>query len=136
MSQSTQGATLTLSGGGSFEVKNIPRIPRPIPVLDSTATSTTGQRKKKPGKLEDPQSITITIFNDGTEPAKGESQTLTLTAATPEGMVSGETWVGSGFVVDVQSPEFNAESEALETKEIVFQFDGETPIVHTEPAAS
>ena len=136
MSQSTQGATLTVSGGGSYEVRNIPRINRPIPVLDSTNTATTDQRKKKPGKLEDPQQITITIFNDGTEPDKGVSQTLTITAATPEGMASGETWVGSGFFVDVASPDFNAESEALETKELIFVFDGETPIAHTEPVAA
>jgi hypothetical protein len=128
MCELQQGATLAFSVSGSlFQILNIARFSAPIPVIDDTDVADTVSRKKCPGKLQDPQMFTITARNIGTQarPAKGVVQDLTITHPLAPGMATPEILDGSGFVVDVRTPEFGADSEARQTIEIDWQFDGD-----------
>ena len=125
-----QGATFTFgSSGGTWQFMNIGRYSEPIPVLDDTHLGTTGKRTKLPGDLGDPGMITLVLqANPGaTMPVIGLVQTGTITGSKvtlPGG--TAENWAGTGFVVDVRSPEFGADTEAIQTIEMDWQYDGKT----------
>lgn len=128
MCELQQGATLGFSVSGSlYQILNIARFGAPIPVIDDTDVSRTTSRKKCPGKLQDPQMLTITARNIGTQarPVKGLVQDLTVTHPLAAGRTTPEILAGSGFVVDVRTPEFGSDSEARQTIEIDWQFNGD-----------
>jgi hypothetical protein len=129
MCELQQGVSLAFSVSGSlYEVLNVARFSAPIPVIDDTDVGDTASRKKCPGKLQDPQMVTITARNIGTQarPAKGVVQDLTITHPLAAGMSTPEILDGSGFVVDVRSAEFASDTEAIQTIEFDWQFDGKT----------
>lgn len=126
-----QGATFTFSvSGGTWEFVNIGRYSEPIPVIDDTHLGTTNRRTKMPGDLGDPQMLTLVLQakpGASAMPAKGVLQTGTITGSKvtlPGG--TAENWAGTGFVVDVRTPEFASDTEAIQTIEIDWQFDGKT----------
>jgi hypothetical protein len=128
MCELQQGATLAFSVSGAlYQVLNIARFSAPIPVIDDTDLADTVSRKKCAGKLQDPQMFTITARNIGTQarPSKGVVQDLTVTHPLAAGRTTPEILDGSGFVVDVRTPEFSSDSEARQTIEIDWQFDGD-----------
>lgn len=128
MCEKQQGASIVFgTSGGSWNVINIGRFSAPIPVLDDTHLGSTGFRKKCPGELADPQLLTITAQNDGNQayPVKGQVQTITINH--PLGPYStAERLAGTAFVVDIRTPEFQSDSEAIQTVEMDIQFDGKT----------
>lgn len=129
MAVKQQGALFTFSvSGGTWEFQNIGRYSEPIPVIDDTHLGTTGKRTKMPGDLGDPQMITLVLHGKpgATLPAKGVLQTGTITGAKVTAGGTAENWAGTGFVVDVRSPEFAADTEAIQTIEIDWQYDGKT----------
>ncbi len=132
-----QGASFTFgSSGGTWKWVNIGRYSEPIPVIDTTDLSVTGKRKKEPGELGDPQMITLVLQNkpDATLPVKGLVQTGTITAPL-SGFTGAETWAGTGFVVDIRTPEFASDTEAIQTIEIDWQFNGITGPARTAATA-
>ena len=128
MAEKQQGATFSFgTDGGSWNYLNIPRYSEPIPSIDDTHLGTTGKRTSTPGELGDPQMITLVLQNDGSAslPTKGLVQTGTITAPLGE-WDEAEKWAGTGFVVDVRSPEFGSDTEAIQTIEVDWKFDGKT----------
>ena len=130
MAAKQQGASFTFSvSGGTWKFINIGRYSEPIPVLDDTDLSTTTRRTKMPGDLGDPQMVTLVLHGSpgaSSIPAKGVLQTGTITGTKVTGGGTAENWAGTGFVVDVRTPEFASDSEAIQTIEIDWQFDGKT----------
>ena len=134
-----QGATIVFPGSSVFNIVNIARISAPVPVIEATHLLTTIQRQKLSGRLRDAQVQTILCQNDPTEPQPLQGDptatgTITITGPVPTGLSTGQIWAGSGFVVDVRSPEFDATTEDLQTLEIDVIYDGITPYTIT-PAA-
>jgi len=128
MCEKQQGATIVFTtSAGTWNVINIGRFGAPIPILDDTHLGVTGFREKCPGQLEDPQMLTVTVQNKGNQayPAKGLVQTITITHPLGAYTVA-EKLAGTGFVVDTRTPEFQSDSEALQTVEFDIQFDGKT----------
>ena len=130
MCELQQGATLGFSvSTGTWEVISIPRFGAPIPVIDDTDLQDTGNRKKCPGVLSDPQlmsGIVIRSIGTQTRPAKGTLQTATITHGLVPGNATAEIFAGTGFIVDVREPDFTSDTEGRKTFEIDWQFDGKT----------
>jgi len=123
-----QGASLTFGTSvGTWSVLNIGRYSAPIPKIDDTHLGVTGVREYIPGVLEDPQSFTVTVQAkpDQAYPAKGLVQTITVTSPL-EGAASAETLIGTGFVMDIRTAEFQSGTEAIQTIEFEIQYDGKT----------
>ncbi|MGN6133388.1 MAG: hypothetical protein ACTHOU_02765 [Aureliella sp.] len=128
MAEKQQGASFTFgTSGGTWNYLNIPRYSEPIPVIDDTHLGTTGRRTNTPGELGSPQMITLLLQNQGDAvlPVKGLLQTGTITAPLGDFDVA-EKWAGTGYVVDIRSPEFGSDTEAIATIEIDWMFDGKT----------
>lgn len=128
MAVKQQGASVTFSvTGGTWEFMNIGRYSEPIPVIDDTHLGTTTRRTKMPGDLGDPQMVTIVVQGKPTSTTivKGVLQTITITGPL-NGGTAAEKWAGTGFIVDVRTPEYGADTEAIQTVEIDIQFDGKT----------
>lgn len=128
MCELQQGVTVLFSvSGGTMEVLSIDSFSAPIPVIDNTDVASTNSRKKKPGQLQDPQQFKITCRNIGhkAKPAKGVVQDLTITHPLQPGKATPEILDGSGFVVDVTTPSFSSDSEARQTYDIIWQYDGD-----------
>lgn len=128
MAVKQQGASVTFgTSGGTWEFVNIGRYSEPIPVIDDTHLGTTGKRTKMAGDLGDPQLVTIVVQNKPTHTTlvKGLNQTITITGPL-NGATVAEKWAGTGFIVDVRSPEYASDTEAIQTMEIDIQFDGKT----------
>ena len=128
MGHKQQGASFTFgTSGGSWEYLNIGRYSEPIPVIDDTHLGTTSRRAKLPGDLGDPQVVTLVLQNKSgaTLPTKGLVQTGTITSPL-SGFAVAEKWAGTGFVVDIRTPEFQSDSEGIQTIEVDWQFDGKT----------
>ncbi len=124
-----QGASFTFSvSGGTWEYLNIGRLSAPIPVIDDTHLGTTVHRAKLPGDLSDPQIVTLVLQGKpgATWPAKGVLQTGTITGSKATSGGTAENWAGTGFVVDVRSPEFASDTENIQTIEVDWQYDGRT----------
>ena len=140
MCELQQGAEITLSvDGGTWEIVSIPRYSEPIPVIDDSDLGTTGQREKCPGVLGDPQLMTGFVLRSvGTAlyPTKGTVQTLTITHATVGTNTGRESFAGTGFVVDIRTPEFTSDTEARKTIEFDWQFDGKTGPTRTRAVAA
>lgn len=128
MCEKQQGASVTFgTSAGTWNYLNISRLSGPIPIIDDTHLGTTGDREACPGDLRDWQIVTLTIQNDGNQayPATGLVQTITITH--PLGTwATAEKWIGTGFVVDVRTPEFQSATEGIQTIEIDVKFDGKT----------
>lgn len=123
MAVKQQGATFVFgTDGGTWAYVNIGRLSSPIPVIDDTDLSTEDERTKIPGDLGDAQMVTLVLQNKPAAnlPTRGLVQTGTITGP------SGEDWAGTGFVVDIRSPEFASDTEAIQTIEVDWQFDGKT----------
>lgn len=123
-----QGASLTFgTSGGSWNILSIGRYSAPLPKIDDTHLGVTGVREYIPGTLEDPQSFTVTVQAKPSQayPVKGQVQTITVTSPL-EGAATAETLVGTGFVMDVKTAEFQSGTEAIQTYEFDIQFDGKT----------
>lgn len=128
MCEKQQGASVVFgTDGGSFNFLNIGRLSAPIPVLDDTHLGVTGYREKCPGELQDAQPVTITMQNDGDAdlPTVGLVQTITINSALGDWSTA-EKWVGTGFVTDIRTPEYGSDTEAIQTIEVDFIFDGKT----------
>ena len=128
MCQKQQGATFVFGTSvGAWKIVSIGRYAEPIPVLDDSHLTTTVRRTKCPGTLGDPQMLTLVMqaASDIAFPAKGLLQTGTITAPL-SGFTTAETLAGTGFVVDVRTPEFASDTEAIQTIEMDWQFDGKT----------
>jgi hypothetical protein len=131
-----QGAEVSFSEDeGTWEVISVPRFSAPIPVIDDADLLSEGYRPKCPGALGDPQLMTgIVIRSIGTAeyPTKGLIQDMTITHGLVPGNAGRESYTGSGFIVDVRTPEFNSDTEGRKTIEVDWQFDGkETPPART-----
>jgi hypothetical protein len=127
MCELQQGVTVSFSVSGStMEVLSIDPFSAPIPVIDNTDVASTVSRKKWAGQLQDPQQFKITCRNVGhkTKPAKGVTQTLTITHPLFPGKTTPEILDGSGFVVDVTTPSFSSDTEARQTYDIIWQYNG------------
>lgn len=127
--QLQHGATFTFgTDGGSWNLLSVGRYGEPIPVIDDTHMGTTTRRTKLPGDLADPQSLTIVVQNDSKEayPTQGLAQTMTITYPLESGDSTAENMAGSGFIMDIRRPEFNVDTEAVQTLEIDIQYDGYT----------
>lgn len=123
-----QGASLTFGTSvGTWNILSIGRYSAPIPKIDDTHLGVTGVRESIPGTLEDPQSFTVTVQAKPSQatPVKGLVQTITVTSPL-EGASSAETLIGTGFVMDVKTAEFQSGTEAIQTYEFDIQFDGKT----------
>lgn len=126
MCELQQGVTINFSvSGNTMEPVNVGSFSAPIAVIDDTALSDTTSRKKWAGQLPDPKPFKITCRNVGskTKPARGVTQTLTITHPLPPGKTTPEILSGTGFVVDVTTPDFGSDSEGRQTYEIEWQFD-------------
>lgn len=133
MAVKQQGASFTFgTDGGSWKYINIGRFSSPIPVIDDTDLSTEDDRTKLPGDLGDPQMVTLVLQNIPTAdlPTKGLVQTGTILG--PLTGMTGESWAGTGFVVDVRTPEYGSDTEAIQTIEVDWQFDGRTGPARTK----
>jgi hypothetical protein len=127
MCELQQGVTANFSvSGNTMEILSIGAFGAPIPVIDNTDVSSTISRRKWPGQLRDAQQFTIRCRNIGhkTKPAVGVVQTLTITHPLFPGKTTPEILDGSGFVVDVTTPEFNSDSENRQTYDIIWQYNG------------
>lgn len=123
-----QGASLTFGTSvGTWNILSIGRYSAPIPKIDDTHLGVTGVRESIPGTLEDPQSFTVTVQAkpDQAYPIKGLVQTITITSPL-EGAATAETLIGTGFVMDVKTAEFQSGTEDIQTIEFDIQFDGKT----------
>lgn len=133
-----QGAGVVFgSSGGTWEFTNIGRYSEPIPVLDDTHLGTTNRRTKIPGQLKDPQMLTVQLHNSPTAtlPVIGLVQTITING--PLGaFATAENWAGTGFVVDIRTPEFASDTEAIQIIEMDIQFDGKTGPARTAATTS
>jgi len=128
MGEKQQGASVTFgTSAGTWGFLNIGRFSAPIPVIDDTHLGTTARRQAIAGDLEDPQMVTLTLMNKGNQayPLRGLVQTITITNPIGSYTVS-EKLIGSGFVVDVRTSEFQSNSEGLQTIEIDIKFNGVT----------
>lgn len=128
MAEKQQGATFAFgTDAGTWKYVNIGRYSEPIPVIDDTDLSTTNRRTKIPGELGDPQMMTLVLQSDGDQawPTKKLVQTGTITAPTGA-YTTAEKWAGTGFVVDVRTPEYASDTEGIQTIEVDWQFDGKT----------
>lgn len=133
-----QGASVVFgSSGGTWEFTNIGRYSEPIPVIDDTHLGTTNRRTKIPGQLGDPQMVTLQLHNSPTAslPARGLVQTVTINGPLGS-FASAENWAGTAFVVDIRTPEFASDTEAIQIIEIDIQFDGKTGPARTAAANS
>jgi hypothetical protein len=130
MAAKQQGASFVFgTDGGSWKFINIGRLSAPIPVIDDTDLSTVGDRTKIPGDLADNQMITLVlqgIPSASSIPTKGLVQTGTLNGTKATALGTPENWAGTGFVVDVRTPEFASDTEAIQTIEVDWMFDGRT----------
>ncbi len=130
MAAKQQGASFVFSvSGGTWEFMNIGPYGEPIPVLDDTHLGTLLRRTKMPGDLGDPQMITLVLQGKpgaSSLPAKGVLQTGTINGTKVTSGGTAENWAGTGFVVDVRTPEFGADTEAIQLIEIDWQYDGKT----------
>ena len=123
-----QGASLTFGTSvGTWNILSIGRYGAPLPKIDDTHLGVTGVREYIPGTLEDPQPFTVTVQAKPSQatPVKGLVQTITVTSPL-EGASSAETLIGTGFVMDVKTAEFQSGTEAIQTYEFEIQFDGKT----------
>lgn len=123
-----QGAALTFGTSvGTWNILSIGRYSAPVPKIDDTHLGVTGVRESIPGTLEDPQSFTVTVQAKPSQatPIKGLVQTITITSPL-EGASTAETLIGTGFVMDVKTAEFQSGTEAIQTYEFDIQFDGKT----------
>ena len=128
MCQKQQGALFIFGTSvGTWKIVSIGRYSEPIPVLDDSHLATTVRRTKCPGTLGDPQMLTIVVQADSDQawPAKGLLQTGTIQSPA-SGFTNEEELAGTGFVVDVRSAEFASDTEAIQTIEFDWQFDGKT----------
>lgn len=133
MAVKQQGASFTFgTDGGTWKYINIGRLSAPIPVIDDTDLSTEDDRTKIPGDLADNQIVTLVLQNIPTadHPTKGLVQTGTILG--PLTGLNGESWAGTGFVVDVRTPEYASDTEAIQTIEVDWQFDGRTGPARTK----
>lgn len=128
MAEKQQGASITFgTDGGSYKFTQIGSYSEPIPVIDDTDLSTTGKRTKCFGELGDPQPFTCIVQSDSdaVELTKGLVQTITKTS--PAGAFdNAENWAGTGAIIDIATPEFGSDTEAIATRQITIQFDGKT----------
>jgi hypothetical protein len=129
MAVKQQGATFVFAtDAGSWKFVNIGRYSAPIPVIDDSDLSTVGERTKLPGDLGDPQMMTLVLQNipSATLPTKGLVQTGTLTGTKVTALGTAENWAGTGFIVDIRTPEYASDTENIQTIEVDWQFDGKT----------
>lgn len=127
MCELQQGVTVALDEDDlTVGILSISRFSAPIPVIDDTDLADTNSRRKCAGKLADPQMMTIVCRSIGEDiyPTRGLLQDLTITHALNPGAATPEILDGEGFVVDVRTPDHNADSEARKTIEIDWQFNG------------
>lgn len=134
MCELQQGAQIAFSTDGApYEFLGISRYSAPIPVIDDADLEADEGRKKCPGELEDPQIVTLTLRNIGTQirPTKGLVQTLTRTNKLVAGGTTPEIFAGTGFIVDIREPEFSSDSEDRQILEVDWQFDANPLPVRT-----
>lgn len=127
MCEKQQGASITFgTDGGTYKFTQIGEYNEPIPVLDDSHLGTTGKRSKCPGDLGDPQQFTCILQNDG-DHAELTKVVQTITITSPLGGFStAENWAGTGFIVNIGTPSFGSDTEAIATRQVTIQFDGKT----------
>lgn len=114
------GTTLSFAGSNEFtaEITGFNLDGRELPVIDVSALSDTGFRKKISGKLEEPGQLSVEInFDPSDPPSVGDKGAITVT------WPDATTLTGSGFV---QSFSVNTPLEDKMTATFTFQFDGFT----------
>jgi hypothetical protein len=124
-----QGATLTLGTDSlTLRIISITPVVAKIPNIRTTHLGTTSKHTWMPGELEDYDEITVVYQNSPAvaQPTK-VVQTITITGPTASGASVPESVTGTGFVnQDTKLPGFSADNEALQTKQMVIKFDGNT----------
>lgn len=122
-----QGAVISLPGSpGAHNILRIGRVKRSTPVIDSTHLGTSGQRTKLFGDLIDVEQFDVEVQNGPglAEPTIGTVGTCQITGPVPPGGAAGEIQAGSAAVVAIQESEYNAGSEAIQTKIFTVCFNG------------
>jgi hypothetical protein len=122
---SPMGATITFATS-AYAAKVLTFIPlngASVATRDVTNLSSLLSRKKKPGKLIDWGTMTMTVQYDGTRPTMGVAETITILfdgAGSPDPKIAGTGYV-SDFGVDFTGGD---DEEGTATLEITW--DGDT----------
>ena len=123
-----QGATMSFATDGlSLRLMEIPPILKEIVMIRCTHLQST-KHQYVPGELPDYPEVRIRFQNSPTLASLTQvSQTVTITGPVPPGGSTAEIFAGTAVVrVVPETPGYSAENEALQMKEAVIKFDGQT----------
>lgn len=132
-------AALTTQSTIVLNVRSMTPPEQPINALPVSTLATSGFREYNPGKLKEPGQQEFVILHDvdlmpTIDAGKGVADTLTITYPLKSGQITNATTVGTGFIVDYQLNEFNADDDEPQLGTLVWQWDGKTGPTHTAGA--
>lgn len=136
MADVPHGTTITF-GTSSFtaQITSIQSDGESRPVVDITHYGITGNRRKMPGNLTDPGTISMTVLYDPNTqpPIAGAVETITITFPVPSGGSTGATLAGTGFVSE-WSWDATGGDESPMTADVTIVWDGATGPTWTDSA--
>ena len=124
-----QGATLTLATDSlTLRIISITGVIEKIINIPTTYLGSTTKKTWRPGELADYDEVTVVYQNSpGLANPTKVVQTITITGPTATGASTPESVTGTAFVNTVPMlPGYDSANEGLQTKTLVFKWDGET----------